>query len=549
MSALRMRPTALAVLGFLALTNVGVEGGSGPPPAPESEEMTSLSAAPTKDPSSPLRLTLDDALSLALEQSYEARSLRLELLRAEQNAAAARGRFRTFADLTLQVPNYDQRFSEKPVPGAPSVFDQTEALQWESRLSLNQPLPTDGLLSLEGSLRLLQTETFLPQDDIRFDDNRFFSTLRFSLRQPLLVPNELQLGRERAELALESARLEYTRTELDVVYRVTDAFYALVAAQRRLEIAEGGFERQREAADLARRKFEAGLVPEVEALQMQVDLAGSERDLLRARTTLERARDDLRLAVGLDLVREVEAAAGIEVPRVEIDEDFALRHALEHATRLRQDQINRRLAEMTMEETDARRSVRGDLRAFYDISGISDDDLRGSDNLRELLDSSLDDLRERPQNKGISLALTVPLWDSGVNAAEVAAARAQLDRRVLDAQENRRRLETTVRATLARVREARQSLDVSMRSEEVARRSYEISRARYDNGEITSQDLALDRDRLLNAQVATLDASVQLRLALADLARQTFYDFERGRSLVGGMRGAPDTAGTSAPGP
>ena len=494
-------------------------------------------------------LQLEDALALALEQSFEARNLRLDLYRARQNAEAARGRFKTFADLELQTPAYDQRFFEKPVPGQPSVFEQTESLEWETRLSVNQPLPTDGLLTLSSSLRLLQSETFLEVEDERFEDNRLFTSVRLGFSQPLFVPNDLALGRERAELELDRATMRFTRTQLDVVYRVTDAFFGLFRAQEQVEIQRAARDQQLESTRLARRKYEAGLIPEVEALQMEVDLARAESELLQAEGALERARDSFLLTVGLDLDRRVAARATVSVPEVEVDEEFALAHALEHRNEIREAAIDRRLAEITLEQTDARRTVRGDLRAFYDISGISDDELRDSGAVGDLLDSSFDDLRERPDNKGVSFSLTVPLWDSGVNGAEVAAARATLEQQDLDTVESRRRVIQQVKATLVRLRESRQRLDVLQRSETVAARSYEISRARFDNGEITSQDLALDRDRLVAAQQATLEASIQLRLALADLPRQTLYDFVEGRSVVATeeeLRGAGGAGGGSS---
>ena len=480
----------------------------------------------------PVVLDLDRALTLALERSADARTLRLDLYRAEQNAEAARGRFKSFADLDLQSPSYDQRFFEKPVPGQPSVFEQTESLEWQGRLSLNQPLPTDGLITLSSSLRLLQSNTYLPSDDTDFEDNRLFTSVRLGFSQPLFVPNDLQLGRERAELELDRASMRFTRTQLDLVYRVTDGFFGVFRAQQQLDIARNALEQQESSADLAQRKFEAGLIPEVEALQMQVDLASARSELLQAEGTLARARDAFLLTLGLDMDERVEVRATVDVPQVEVDGDFALEHALRHRAEIREGVMDTRLAEITLEQTDARRTVRGELRAFYDISGISDDELRESGNVPDLLDSSFDDLRERPDNRGVSFSLSVPLWDSGVNAAEVAAARATLERREITAAEARRQVIQQVRSTLARLRESRQRLDVLQRSEIVAERSYEISVARFENGEITSQDLALDRDRLVSARLATLDASIQLRLALADLTRQTLFDFVERRSVV-----------------
>ncbi|NTV03412.1 TolC family protein, partial [bacterium] len=89
-----------------------------------------------------------------------------------------------------------------------------------------------------------------------------------------------------------------------------------------------------------------------------------------------------------------------------------------------------------------------------------------------------------------------------------------------------------VNAALSNLAESRARLDVLARSVEVATRGLDISRQRFDNGDITSQELALDRSRLTQASLAYLDAFIQYQLAGADLRRQTLWDFEAGRSLV-----------------
>ena len=48
----------------------------------------------------------------------------------------------------------------------------------------------------------------------------------------------------------------------------------------------------------------------------------------------------------------------------------------------------------------------------------------------------------------------------------------------------------------------------------------------------TSQTLADNRDRLVQARRSYLTALVNHRLAVADLRRQTLFDFEAGASLV-----------------
>ena len=66
----------------------------------------------------------------------------------------------------------------------------------------------------------------------------------------------------------------------------------------------------------------------------------------------------------------------------------------------------------------------------------------------------------------------------------------------------------------------------------LAQKSFDISQKRFARGEIDSQSLALDRIRVSNAYITHLDAYIEYKLLLIDIARKTFYDFEKDSSLV-----------------
>ena len=89
-----------------------------------------------------------------------------------------------------------------------------------------------------------------------------------------------------------------------------------------------------------------------------------------------------------------------------------------------------------------------------------------------------------------------------------------------------------MKAALANLEGATRRIEVLQRSLAVAERSFDISQQRFEAGDITSQDLAGDRERLVQARRSLLEAIVSYRLAAADLRRQTLYDFAVGRSLV-----------------
>ena len=163
---------------------------------------------------------------------------------------------------------------------------------------------------------------------------------------------------------------------------------------------------------LAQRKYEAGLIPEVEALQMEVDLAGADNDLLARESDLVQALNSFRLLVGLPMSQVLRAEADLEPHLFEVDHDLALDHALTYRTEVADQQDEVRSAEITVVRTDARSAIKGELSAFYNLTGVSDPTL-DDPSIGDLVDSSWDDLKRRPGNKGVKFTLSIPIWDSG----------------------------------------------------------------------------------------------------------------------------------------
>jgi len=482
-------------------------------------------------PGDTLVLDLEDAIILTLDDSHTSHTLDLDLSGAEYAVAAAKGRFRTRADLDLVAPDIEERVRGVSVPGELPHYDSYGSREVSAQLAVSQPLPTDGEISLSGNIFQRNDSVYDPVQEQESKQQTFFHSYELSLSQPLLTPNTLKLGLERAEISHRLARSSHQRGQLDLAYDATASFYNLVRAQVEVNIAKDALAKQQLNHELAQRKYAAGLIPEVEALQMEVDLAGANNDLLGREADLSVVADRFRLLVGLPMNLSVRVDAEM-VPRTfVVDSHLAIHHALEHRTELADQQDNIRQAEITITETDARSDLKGELSAFYNLTGVSDPTLQGA-NLGELVESSWEDLKRRPGNRGVRFSLSIPLWDSGVNGNEVAAAEVALRRRELETDNLRRSIILQVQAALSNLDGATRRLEVLERSLDVASRSYDISQQRFEGGEITSLVLADDRDRLVAARRSYLEAFISYRLAVADLRRQTLYDFEVERSLV-----------------
>jgi hypothetical protein len=55
---------------------------------------------------------------------------------------------------------------------------------------------------------------------------------------------------------------------------------------------------------------------------------------------------------------------------------------------------------------------------------------------------------------------------------------------------------------------------------------------RFENGDMTNQELSIEQERLSQVHLAYIDAYITYRLSMADLNRKTMYDFENDRTYL-----------------
>jgi len=455
-------------------------------------------------------LTLEDALSIALKESYGIKSAEYSLESSEKTLEAATLGLRTSVNLEFDIPRYSRTLSSQfnPQIGTEQFFE-VGYTTYESRLFFTQPIVfTNGTFSLIGSL--WKRDQFSAVSDIPID---YYSNLSLRLRQPLFTFNNQKANLTRAEINLDKAKRNYTRSEKEVIYDVTSNFFQLYQSMKNVEIALEKVNQNEVSYNTAINKFKAGLIAEVEALQLELDLASSRNELLNARRTFDEAKDDFKILIGLELSENIEIAAQLEYKPLEINVDKAVEYAMNNRTELQNAESDIELRSLNVDEVDSRGNISAMLTANFGINK-NDDRLRGI-------------FYDFAEDRSAILTLSVPILDWGKNSREVEAATADLKLTTLYYENQKKVIKKEIISVINKLESAKARVEVLSKSVELAQKSYNISLARFEAGTITSFDLSQMQIRLTDAKIQSLNALIDYKLALTDLNRKTLHDFEK----------------------
>jgi cobalt-zinc-cadmium efflux system outer membrane protein len=172
-----------------------------------------------------------------------------------------------------------------------------------------------------------------PNPDLLLEKLRETPHEAATLSLPIETAGKRQRRIAAAEADAASGEAEIARTTAATRNQVRRAFYALLAAQRRVVEEQASLDIAQRAAAAARARFEAGAAPRLEALQAELAVSQTSNDAEGARGMLAAARSQLNTLIDRPPLAAVtvdgELAAGT-VPEV----DAAIAGALAHSTEL-----------------------------------------------------------------------------------------------------------------------------------------------------------------------------------------------------------------------
>ena len=476
------------------------------------------------------KISFDEAIRVALGESYTVKYHRQEIDATHYSYLYTKADFKPMLDFNMFTPSWSESLqSISQVDGLP-VYNSVGSMQMGGDLSFKYVLPTGGNFAFTSKMYWENYRTTLSQkENEELERDQVYSRFALSFNQPIFTANRLKENMKVARLDYQKSTCYFTRVQMDIVYNVAVSFYEVYQLAYELKINQDRLDNSREAYRITKLKQETGNLPEGELLIAEITVSQNEARVMESEGKLEAAKDEFKLLIGLDLVKDIELIAEMEFETFLIDMQQAIDEALANRMEIQENNIDIELQKIEVKRAKREREIKGNISAFYDFTGLS---TRDGGSVGQLINSSFDNMKDRPSNRGIAFTLSYPIADWGRSKNLKKRAEMRLKQRELDLDNTRRVIEREIREIVRSVYEAEKRFRINRRNQEVAIESYRISQMRFENGDMTSQELSIEQERLSQVQLAYIESYITYRLSVANLNRKTMFDFENNRSYL-----------------
>jgi outer membrane protein TolC len=287
----------------------------------------------------------------------------------------------------------------------------------------------------------------------------------------------------RAEQAKNATNHQLERTEQEIVFRVTDSYYAVLLARKELEVAEQSMKTAQAILERSKNRVESGVVVESDSLSAQVRVASRKQEWIRTQNNLALARAQLSIAMGLSTQNDFEPPDALAEKTLP---SMALEDLEKKAIETRPDLKSIRSEEMAQQQSVsiAKSSFGPRVNAFASWEADNPTLAGGGGN-----------------NWLAGIEVQFDLFEGGAKKAELSHERAVQDKVAALKEMATDAVRLEIRKDYYEVDATRQMLEVARASIADSKESLRINQDRYEAGLSTVTDLLAAEDAARRTQI------------------------------------------------
>ncbi|MDP4222685.1 MAG: TolC family protein [Bacteroidota bacterium] len=457
-------------------------------------------------------LTLEQSLGIAETNSPAMKITKLSLVRSQENLNAQHAALKSNFSLTINPIDYSRNRSFIDLI---SQWNSIKTTQSYGLFTVSQPIVfTDARISLVNRFGYRDSYSEFTNATTK----GFSNDLSLNLDQPLFTYNRTKLQLKELELALENSKISYAIQLLSLEKNVAQAFYYVYQQQQSLDIANQAYQNMQKSYEVIRNKVDAGISARDEMFQAELNLATTRSDFENKQVSLENAKDEFKLLIGMSLYDDIIVLPNIAVDTVKIDIAFAIDQGLANRMEIRQRAIEVENSQFDLIQTKALNEFKGNLGLSVGLFG---------DNQK------FGNVYSNPtDNEEVSLSLTIPVWDWGERKSRIKASQASIESANVSLEDEKNNIIIGIRQVYRNLLNLQNQIVIARQNVANAQLTYDLNLEKYKNGDLTGMDLNIYQNQLSEKQLSYTNSLISYKLELLNLKIQTLYDFEKNQQVT-----------------
>ncbi|MGE0448248.1 MAG: TolC family protein [Vicinamibacterales bacterium] len=429
------------------------------------------------------RISVDEAVRLALEQNLGIAIERLNPQIQDVSIAQARSYWRPVVSSTLQNNSQHSPPTSALAGGQTKIVDT----RFSTQLGVTQVLPTGASYSFAWNTARSTTTNLFTNFNPLLNSN-----VAFSFTQPLLRNRTIDAYRQQLEVSRKdraAADVSLRATMASTSRNVKNAYWDLVSARDNLDAQQRSLDLSKRALADNEKRVQIGTMAPIDIVEAQAEVARNEEAAIVAEAAITQAEDRLRTLV-FDpsnpefWTQSIEPTEAMPFEPIEVDVQGAVRRAVENRTDVhlartsleRSEVYLRYFRGQTLPEINANLSYQSNAVGGIFLSPLTSFPIDGSPVQRSVLSRS-----GYGSVIGDVFSNQFPTWTVGVTMSYPIGASTQeasLARARLQYQQAQRQLQNLELQIAAQVRDAARQVQTNQKRVDSARAARDLAEQR-----------------------------------------------------------------------
>lgn len=493
-------------------------------------------------------LTLNDAITLALENNKDIEVTRKNVKIAEFDLLAARGVY----EPRFRGQTYYERATVPNISFFSPETDSVTSKNIAGNVGLVGYIPKYGT-TLDATFKSAQVGT---DNLVQIISPQYNSDLTISLTQPLLRGRGFDQNRRVIEIAKRNLSLtdvQFRQRSIEIIASVQKAYWDLTYALRNLQVQRDGVKDAKDQLAHNRRLVEEGQLAPIDIVAAETQVANFEQSVYEGLNTVTVAENSLKNLIAPSRTDALWSESVTPIDSVDLDAPTtslseALDAALVNRPELEINQAQKDINAIDQRYFKEAKKPQIDLIASYTSSGVGGNlnpnfrnpfcqsnptspgcsGTEPSPAVRTLINNvggPATTLTDIFQNKyptlRVGVQFNLPLFGDKTSKAQYGRSLVEGERLQTQREQLEQNIQVDVRNSLQTLRTAEARLRAAAISRENSAKQYESEQRKLDNGQSDIYRVLERQTALTTARSNELRAQTELNKAISDLQRAT----------------------------